>query len=102
MRLDETPIIELSRGTQEYDFAKRHGGYSFAVELDAFLIEQQDAFEKIVNDAIDNRHDEDILERIQERCSDEKKDSEIKKWVKFTKLSDNEYFIYKKYSKRRS
>lgn len=98
-KLDSTPIDELDPNDGKYkskkEFAATHGQF-FAVELDAMMIQNEDEFVEMITDAVEEHHDKEIWERVKPTLSPEIKDKEVRKRIKFTKLSDKEYELWKK------
>lgn len=64
------------------------------VELDAIVIQQEEAFLKMVNDGIEKWYNYDIWSRVQPSLSEETMRKELDKRLKFKKLALEEYKLW--------
>ena len=94
LRLDEEPIKKLKPGSVKWKFAKRHGGTCFVVELDAIVIQQEEAFLRMVNDGVEKWYNYDIWNSVHPSLSEETMKKELDKRVKFKKLALKEYKLW--------
>jgi hypothetical protein len=79
MKIDVQHISEIPNPKiQQINFAKRHGGYVYTVELDAIVILNEQAFKDMLNEFIDRRYDNDIWQKVEPLLSKDVRDREIK------------------------
>jgi hypothetical protein len=97
IKLDQVHISQIENPKiQQINFAARHGGYVFTVELDAIVILHEEEFKQLIHNFIYRWYDHDIWDKVEPLLSAEVKDQEIKKRITFKKLALDEY---KKWSK---
>jgi hypothetical protein len=92
MKIDVQHIMEINNpAIQQINFAKRHGGYVYTVELDAIVILNEQAFKDMINEFVDRWYDYDIWEKVKPLLSDDVKDKELNKRITINKLAYQEY-----------
>src|SRR5215216_3866327 len=92
MKIDVKHMSEIERPrVQQTNFAKRHGGYVYTVELDAVVILHEQEFKDMIYEFIDRWYDNDIWEKVEPLLSAEVKDEEAKKRITFEKLAYKEF-----------
>jgi hypothetical protein len=76
-------------------WAKEHDDEFFATELDALLIANQTAFEKMVTGAVGKYHKKKVWKKVKDDLDSLWVQVELDKRIKFTEFFDKEYELWK-------
>jgi hypothetical protein len=97
MKIDVKHISEIDKPKiQQINFAERHGGYVYTVELDGVVILHEQDFKDIIFEFIDRWYDNDTQKKVEPLLSAEVKDKEVKKRITLKKTVRDEWEKWKK------